>query len=53
MNTETIENRIKELQNAAKQHEVLLIQISGAIQELTNVLSQMKGAEDATETRNE
>ena len=48
-----LENRIKELQNAAKQHELALIQISGAIQELTNLVSQMKGAENATETRDE
>lgn len=48
---ETLENRIKELQSVAKQHELALIQISGAIQELTNLTSQMKGAENATETR--
>jgi hypothetical protein len=52
MNAETLENRIKELQSVAKQHELALIQISGAIQELTNLTSQMKGAENATETRN-
>lgn len=49
---ETLENRIKELQSVAKQHELALIQISGAIQELTNLTSQMKGAENATEARN-
>lgn len=53
MNVETLENRIKELQNAAKQHELALIQISGAIQELTNLTSQLKGEQDAAETRNE
>ena len=52
MNAETLENRIKELQNAAKQHELALIQISAAIQELTNLVSQLK-AENALETRNE
>jgi len=44
---EQLENRIKELQNAAKQHELALIQISGAIQELTNLASQLKGEQDA------
>ena len=52
MNAESLENRIKELQSAAKQHELALIQISGAIQELTNLVSQMKGAENAAEARN-
>ena len=47
MNVETLENRIKELQSAAKQHELALIQISGAIQELTNLASQLKGEQDA------
>ena len=50
---EKLESRIKELQDAGKQHELALIQISGAIQELTNLVSQMKGAENATETRDE
>ena len=53
MTAESLENRIKELQSAAKQHELALIQISGAIQELTNLVSQMKGAENAAEARNE
>jgi hypothetical protein len=51
MNTESLENRIKELQSAAKQHELALIQISGAIQELSNLVSQMKGAENAIDSR--
>lgn len=37
-----IENRIQELQSAARQHELAMIQMSGAIQELTNLLSQLK-----------
>ena len=47
---EQLENRIKELQSVAKQHDLALIQISGAIQELTNLTSLMK-AENATQAR--
>ena len=53
MNVETLENRIKELQSAAKQHELALIQISGAIQELTNLASQLKGEQDAANQVND
>lgn len=53
MNKESLENRIKELQNAAKQHELALIQMSGAIQELNQLLTQLTEAENATEARNE
>ena len=53
MNAETLENRIKELQSAAKQHELALIQISGAIQELTNFVSQLKGDENAAQEINQ
>lgn len=50
---EQLESRITELQNAAKQHELAMIQISGAIQELTRLVSQLKGEQNAPETRNE
>jgi len=42
MTTEQITTRLEELRNTAKQHEAVLLQISGAIQELTNWLSQEK-----------
>ena len=53
MTTEKITARIGELQGLAKQHEAILLQISGAIQEYQNVLAQAsiekaKGEEDAT-----
>lgn len=50
MTTEQITARIAELQGIAKQHEAVLLQISGAIQEYQNVLAQAskdKGNEDA------
>lgn len=40
MTTEKITARIGELQNLAKQHEAILLQISGAIQEYQSVLAQ-------------
>ena len=40
LTTEKITARITELQNMAKQHEAILLQISGAIQEYQNVLAQ-------------
>ena len=40
MTTEQITTRIEELRNTAKQHEAVLLQISGAIQELQNWLAQ-------------
>jgi hypothetical protein len=40
MTTEQITARIAELQGIAKQHEAVLLQISGAIQEYQNVLAQ-------------
>jgi len=42
MTVEQIEKRIEELRSTAKQHEAVLFQISGAIQELTNWLQQEK-----------
>jgi hypothetical protein len=50
MTVEQITARIAELQGIAKQHEAVLLQISGAIQEYQNVLAQAskdKGSEDA------
>ena len=41
MTADKITARITELQNLAKQHESILLQISGAIQELNNVLAEM------------
>ena len=40
MTTDQITARIEELKNTAKQHEAVLLQISGAIQELQNWLVQ-------------
>ena len=52
MTTEQMKARIAELQGMAKQHEAILLQISGAIQEFTRIIaeeeSQAKGAEDGT-----
>jgi len=42
MTPQQIEKRIEELRSTAKQHEAVLLQISGAIQELTNWLQQEK-----------
>ena len=42
MNVEQIEKRIEELKSTAKQHEAVLFQISGAVQELNNWLAQEK-----------
>jgi uncharacterized coiled-coil protein SlyX len=53
MNIEQLEARIVELQNTARQQEVSLIQISGAIQELTTMVNKLKDNQDAAETRNE
>ena len=40
LTTEKITARMTELQNMANQHEAILLQISGAIQEYQNVLAQ-------------
>ena len=51
MNIEQMKARVAELQQTAKQHEAVLLQISGAIQEYTMVIaneeSKAKGSEDA------
>jgi hypothetical protein len=48
---EKLQKRLTELQQLAKQHESVLLQITGAIQEVTNMISQLE-AENAAETRN-
>lgn len=40
MTTEQMKARIAELQGMAKQHEAILLQISGAIQEFTRIISE-------------
>jgi len=42
MTVEQIEKRLEMLKATAKQHEAVLFQISGAIQELNNWLAQEK-----------
>lgn len=41
MTPEQIAKRLAELKELAKQHEAILLQISGAIQEYNNVLAQI------------
>ena len=48
---EKLQKRLSELQNLAKQHESVLLQITGAIQEVSNLISQLE-AENATEKGN-
>lgn len=40
MSIDDIKARIEELKEMAKQHEAILLQISGAIQEYTRVIEQ-------------
>ena len=51
MTIEQMKARVAELQQTAKQHEAVLLQISGAIQEYTMVIareeSKAKGEQDA------
>lgn len=50
MTPEQIAKRLAELQELAKQHEISLFQISGAIQEYTRVLNEVnQGAAHATD----
>ena len=44
MNKENLEQKITDLQNQAKQHEVAAIQISGAIQILQQLLKEIDDA---------
>lgn len=54
MTADKITARITELQTLAKQHESILLQISGAIQELNNVLGEMsKEKSDAVDQVND
>ena len=57
MTLEQMQKRLAELQELAKQHETVLIQISGAIQEFTRIIaeeeSQAKGAENAADQVND
>jgi hypothetical protein len=48
MNAERIANRIEELRLTAKQHEAVLMQISGAVQELTNLLAELSKEQNAS-----
>ena len=47
MNAERIAARIEELRSTAKQHEAVLMQISGALQELTNILAELSKEQNA------
>jgi prefoldin subunit 5 len=47
MNAERLANRIEELRSTAKQHEAVLMQISGAIQELSNLLAELSKEQNA------
>ena len=53
MTTDQMKARIEELQVMAKQHEAVLLQISGAIQEFTRIVaeeeSQAMGADHAAD----
>jgi hypothetical protein len=57
MTTDQMKERIQKLQEMAKQHEAVLLQISGAIQEYTRVVaeeeSQAMGADYAADQVND
>lgn len=57
MTVEQMKKRLAELQQTAKQHEAVLLQISGAIQEYTMLIaqeeSQAKGESDAVDQVND
>jgi hypothetical protein len=48
MNAEKIANRIEELRTIAQQHEALIMQIRGAVQELTNLLAELSKEQNAS-----
>lgn len=50
---ETLEKKLAELQQQARQQEMALMQISGAIQIVMNLISEAKGEQNAPETRDE
>lgn len=52
MTPEQIAKRLAELRELAKQHEAILLQISGAIQEYQNVLSQLSQDKSKEGTEN-
>jgi len=53
MNAERIATRIEELRSTAKQHEAVLMQISGAVQELTNILAELSKEQNASNSIND
>jgi prefoldin subunit 5 len=53
MNAERIAARIEELRSTAKQHEAVLMQISGAVQELTNLLAELSKEQNASNSIND
>jgi prefoldin subunit 5 len=53
MNAERIATRIEELRSTAKQHEAVLMQISGAVQELTNLLAELSKEQNASNSIND
>jgi hypothetical protein len=57
MTLEAMKKRLAELQQTAKQHEAVLLQISGAIQEYTMLIaqeeSQAKGEANAADQVND
>jgi prefoldin subunit 5 len=53
MNAERIANRIEELKTTARQHEAVLMQISGAVQELTNLLAELSKEQNAVNSIND
>ena len=50
MNAERIAARIEELRSTAKQHEAVLMQISGAVQELSNLLAELSKEQNAPQS---
>ena len=52
MTPEQIAKRLAELRELAKQHEAILLQISGAIQEYQNVLAQLSQDKSKEGTEN-
>lgn len=53
MNAEKIATRIEELRLTAKQHEAVLMQISGAVQELTSLLAELSKEQNAPDSIND
>jgi hypothetical protein len=49
---EKLQKRLAELQQLAKQHESVLLQITGAIQEVTNMISQLEAENVAEKGQN-